>query len=145
MYAPPTNAAFAYGGPVAPVDAPALARAAGIVWATGGALGLVGSLSLFAFGGGVGMFLAAIVALFCAVFVMVGIQTIRGRAPDTLGNGIGSILFGVFALANVTSPVAIYAIVSVLQGLGLVAAGVMALVVRAQYKAWHAYVKQAAG
>ena len=79
-------------------------------------------------------------ALFGAVFIHVGIQSVRGTARDTLGNGIGSILFGLinFVSAAVQSNAGhgIQAGIGVLIGTGLVTAGVLALMGRTDYKAW---------
>ena len=89
--------------------------------------------------------------LFGGGFVFVGVQTILGWANDTLGNGIGSILLGLLCLScggsglvTVASgvggqPVAvgvISAAINLLSGLGLIAAGVLALVGRSDYVAW---------
>jgi hypothetical protein len=89
--------------------------------------------------------------LFGGGFVCIGVQSIRGTASDTLGNGIGSILLGLLCLScggsdlvSVASgvggrPVAvgvISAAVNLLSGVGLLAAGVLALVGRSEYVAW---------
>jgi hypothetical protein len=96
------------------------------------------------------------VILIGAVFLNVGVQSVRGTARDTLGNGIGSILFGLLyggagtflmigsfflhTLAAETETAAlmlgIFGTIALLCGLGLLAAGVMALVGRDEYKAW---------
>jgi hypothetical protein len=88
--------------------------------------------------------------LFGAVFIHVGLQSIRGTAKDTLGNGIGSIVLGLLNLgwgvlilvgAAVVGGAAravglIVGVIGILGGLGLLAAGVLALVGRVDYRAW---------
>jgi hypothetical protein len=89
--------------------------------------------------------------LFGDGIVFVGVQSIRGTASDTLGNGIGSILLGLLCLScggsdllSVASgvggrPIAVgvtSAAVNLLAGVGLLAAGVLALVGRSEYMAW---------
>jgi hypothetical protein len=79
-------------------------------------------------------------ALFGAVFVHVGIQSIRGTAKDTLGNGIGSLVFGLLqagaaALQGAAGRIP-QAGTHALFAAGLLAAGVLALVGRSEYKAW---------
>ena len=89
--------------------------------------------------------------LFGGGFVFVGVQSIRGAASDSLGNGIGSILLGLLCLScggsdllSVASgvggrPVAVAVIraaVNLLSGVGLLAAGVLALVGRSEYVTW---------
>jgi hypothetical protein len=85
-----------------------------------------------------------------AVFVHVGVQSVNGTAKDTLGNGIGSLIFallyaGVGALLLVGAlalggPAAIVLVVigavNILSGLGLLTGGVLALMGRSDYKAW---------
>jgi hypothetical protein len=92
--------------------------------------------------------------VFCGgVFIHVGVQSLRGTAADTLGNGIGSIIFGVInivvagglilatASTGVSSSVAaivilIFGIIFGGSGAGLILAGIMALIGREDYKAW---------
>jgi hypothetical protein len=93
-----------------------------------------------------------IVALFGGVFIHVGVQSISGTAKDTLGNGIGSIIFagligglGVFGLLAAGAArggnwggvvqAAIYLVV----GAALITAGVLALIGRDGYRAWRRY------
>jgi hypothetical protein len=85
-------------------------RAAGIIWISIGALGLatavlslVGNLAMQG-GGGPGGPVPILCSFVCfaaipAVFLMVGVQTVKGTAKGTLGNGIGSIIFGLLALS----------------------------------------------
>jgi hypothetical protein len=155
---------------------PAGVRAAGIIWLTIGILGLtVSVLSLVvnvatvgAGGGGPGGGGGAGPAPICcsfgcsvivpAVFLMVGIQTFKGTAKGTLGNGIGSIVFGLLALAapvvillligrvaaagggppgGVAAAVLyIFAAVYGLIGLALLTAGFLAIAGRDAYTEW---------
>jgi hypothetical protein len=99
---------------------------------------------------GVGICGALVNALFGAAFVFVGVQSFNGTARDTLGNGIGSIGIGLlnggcgalFVAAGVAgggagAPLAVVVgAASILGGLGLLAAGVLALVGRAGYRAY---------
>jgi hypothetical protein len=91
-----------------------------------------------------------IVALFGGVFIHVGVQSISGTAKDTLGNGIGSIIFG--ALIGGLSLVALLgtaavrggnvgggvlqAAINLVVAAALLAAGVLALIGRDGYRAW---------
>jgi hypothetical protein len=156
-----------------PVEAPRLpgqARAAGIIWIVfGGIILLNAAVSLLvalalappeerapAMGGAVcGMLFAGLIG---GVFIHVGIQTVSATAKDTLGNGIGSILIGVFlglcalgimVAAELTgwrrrggdlrTQDVIIAVVNLLAACGLVVAGVLALVGRDGYRAYRAY------
>lgn len=94
--------------------------------------------------------------LFGAVFIMVGFQTIQGKARDTLGNGIGSIIFGMLcggvgamamlggailsgeggAKAELGPLAMIVGAINTISGAGLLIAGVLALVGRSGYKEW---------
>jgi hypothetical protein len=131
---------------------PGMVRAAGIIWIVFGGLILLnlGILLLMMFvlaqkgaaeaamvGGVVG---AVIVGLFGGVFIHVGVQSVAGTATDTLGNGIGSIIFALLnfagAVAQAGNGNVIAAVVSFLCGGGLLAAGILALIGRADYKAW---------
>jgi hypothetical protein len=91
-------------------------------------------------------------SLFGIAFLFVGVQSVKGTARDTLGNGIGSIGIGVLnlgfggimialALSGPAQPQAalvawIAGGVSIFAGLGLVGAGVLALVGRTGYRVW---------
>src|SRR5262249_9234566 len=84
---------------------PSVVRSAGVIWVVFGGLILLNALVNLGLtvgaqranqgqaGAGVVPFVVGI--LFGAVFIHVGVQSIRGTAKDTLGNGIGSIIFGV--------------------------------------------------
>jgi hypothetical protein len=88
--------------------------------------------------GGVCFFFFA--ALFGAAFIFVGVQSVRGTAPGTLGNGIGSIVFGVLNLAGGIAQAkngeAVAALISFVCVAGLLGAGILALVGGADYRRW---------
>ena len=90
-----------------------------------------------------------ILGLFGAVFIHVGVQSVRGTAPDTLGNGIGSIIIGALNIGagvlHAGAGQVIQAGVGMLAGAGLIAAGVLALVGRSEYSAWRQAQKDGAG
>src|SRR4051794_41003528 len=90
---------------------PSGVRLAGIIWIGFGALGIIGALFNFAmsFGnaaaaqgrgaGGAPNFCSLGCGLIIPiVFLMVGIQTVKGTAKGVLGNAIGSIVFGLLYL-----------------------------------------------
>jgi hypothetical protein len=94
--------------------------------------------------------LTAVLILCGGAFILVGIQTIRGTARDTLSNGIGSIIMafiylGVLAL-QVLMLITVAKRLGVLEGIqsgfgfingvGLLVAGVLALVGRSDYRGW---------
>jgi len=87
-----------------------------------------------------GICVGVVVGLFGAAFLFVGVQSVRGTANDTLGNGIGSIIFAVLVLGSAVAGFMVeawlQAVVNTLSGAGLMAAGVMALVGRADYRFW---------
>ncbi|HEX3149089.1 MAG TPA: hypothetical protein VHR66_13495 [Gemmataceae bacterium] len=136
-------------------------KAAGIIWISFGALGLINIVLQLAMaagnavaGGGpggspyTGVGCGVIIAL---VFLMVGIQTVKGTAKGVLGNGIGSIIFGVLYLscgglllagsgfvpagADSTLLLAVGGI-ALLMGLALLLAGVLALMGKSAYEEW---------
>jgi len=146
-----------------PVDGPEYPRTvhiAGVIWIVFGSLILLNAainpLLTFGMAAGGGAQTAGggcpvvIGVLVGAVFIHVGVQSTRGTAKDTLGNGIGSIIFGLLnggfgALLLVGAVAAggtaglivgILGGVNLLGGIGLLAAGVLALVGRDEYKAW---------
>jgi hypothetical protein len=144
---------------------PTSVRSAGIIWIVFGALLLLNVLLLvlitLAAGGDVGAVICGgaggiLVGLFGAAFIFVGVQTVRGTAADTLGNGIGSIIFGLlnFSCGLGSLPVAInpptagagvafgiQAGIGFLSGAGLLIAGILALVGRGGYKTWRKALK----
>jgi hypothetical protein len=84
--------------------------------------------------------LILLIGIFGVGFFVVGLQSVRGTARDTLGNSIGSIILGLicFGLAAIEAHIGhmIGAGITFLVGVGLVAAGVLALTGRAAYKRW---------
>jgi hypothetical protein len=134
---------------------PSVVTAAGVLWITFGCLTILGMAMSFLSavivaankGGqaGAGAISGAacgsiIGGLIAFLFIRVGIQNVRGAARDTLGNGIGSILFALLPLA-----VAAYFasrgefIEAGIEGMVaaiLLAAGILALAGRSQYKVW---------
>jgi predicted Zn finger-like uncharacterized protein len=135
------------------VQYPSSVKTAGIIWIVFGGLLLVraviGAVATaivapnhqqgLAIGivGGCGSLL---IAIFAAAFTYVGVQSIRGTARDTLGNSIGSIVFGLLnALAGVVQLAAedtLGGAIGVICGAGLLTAAVLALSARGQYKLW---------
>jgi hypothetical protein len=89
-----------------------------------------------------------------AVFIHVGEQSVNGTAKDTLGNGVGSMIFamlnGVWGVLIILFAAAVWRFLSrtagillaaigglnALSGLALLVAGILALIGRADYKAW---------
>lgn len=72
---------------------------------------------------------------FALVFLYIGRQTLKGKAKDTLGNGIGSILFalfGIYSFLGSETPDPYQLIAPVI----LITAGIMALSGRSGYKQW---------
>lgn len=148
--------------PAGPVPFPGIVRAAGIIWICVGALELVNAALTLVLagvnqnpGGASGVCCSGGVGI---AFLMCGMQTVTGKAKDTLGNGIGSIALGVLLLgagvligfggaflganpgANQNGPppelfIIIGAITAVL-GLTLILAGTLALVGRSRYREW---------
>jgi hypothetical protein len=85
------------------------------------------------------------VALIGGVFIHVGVTTLGGTAKDTLGNGIGSIIFAaLIGGGGVVRLVALGAnwvelisgLVNMLGGAALLVAGILALVGRDGYRAY---------
>jgi hypothetical protein len=139
---------------------PKVVRIAGVIWIVFGSLILLNSavnlLVTFSTAAGGGaqtgdrVFVALLAMLIGAVFIHAGLQSTRGTAKDTLGNGIGSIIFagligGAGVLLLLGSLVvggtvgligAVLGGINLLNGVGLLAAGVLALLGRHAYKAW---------
>lgn len=131
---------------------PPLVKIAGVAWIVFGILILLESVVLFLVSfvlSGRGprqgdaepnVFVAVFVALFGAAFLHVGVQSVRGTARDTLGNGIGSIVFGLFsglsALGTLAAGQFVQFGINLLAGGGLLAAGILALIGRSDYKVW---------
>jgi hypothetical protein len=136
---------------------PTTVLAAGIIWIVFGGLILLngvvmlalmlflaqrvgdrGAAGAYAVGGMCGVLFIALVG---GVFVHVGVTSIRGTAKDTLGNGIGSILFGVLigglgVLGSLATGQILQAVINLATSAGLLVAGVLALVGRPEYQAW---------
>jgi hypothetical protein len=128
---------------------PGVVLAAGIVWIVLGGIILyqgVAGLVLFAddtarIGGVADQPLqerargfGASLVLFGGAFILAGILSVLGAATDTLGKGIGSILTGVFVAVMVGGPSLDIRGGGI--GVGLVVAGLLALVGRSEYLAW---------
>ncbi len=152
---------------------PTTVTMAGVGWIAFGALILLQLLALLALTflvaqagpdaarrGAVGGALCGAVlgGFFGAVFIHVGVGSIKGTAKDTLGNGVGSIIFGLMnfgaGVVQLAGPDGaddsgaarfIFIGLYFLAGVGLIAAGALALAGRAQYKAWRKARKAAAG
>src|SRR5262245_12892671 len=126
--------------------------AAGVIWIVFGSLILINLVAYLVqvygqdrggpreavfVGGTIG---GIIIGLVAAVFIHVGVQSVRGTANDTLGNGVGSIGFALFdffaGVMQIRGGHNLQAGVSFLAGFGLLLAGVLALVGRREYRAW---------
>ena len=135
---------------------PAMLTAAGIVWIVFGCLILLTlALTLLVLGAAAGaqkeaavggaVCVGLVMGLFGAVFIHVGYQSIRGTARDTLGNGIGSIVFGLLQFGsgamNAKQQQLVASASGFICGLGLLAAGILALAARSEYRAWRKALK----
>ena len=133
-----------------PAKFPGVVVAAGIIWIVLGGIVLyqgVAGLLLFAdqpayvgeaaadptLQGRVRWFGAGLVA-FGGAFILAGILSVRGAATDTLGKGIGSVLSGIVVAVMVGGPSLDIRGGGI--GVGLVVAGILALVGRSEYLAW---------
>ena len=87
---------------------------------------------------------AALATLFGALvggaFLFVGVQTLRGAARDTLGNGIGSIVLGslsfISGIVRIATGNIPRGLISMCWACALVTAGILALAGRAEYGRW---------
>ncbi len=139
---------------------PAMLTAAGVIWIVFGCLILLNLvvpllLASAAAGGQAGAARDAalaggvcgglVVGLFAAVFIHVGYQSVRGTARDTLGNGVGSIIFALLQFGSgafqARQGQLLPSAIGFICGLGLLAAGVLALVARGEYRAWRKATK----
>jgi hypothetical protein len=137
------------------VPFPAGVKAAGIIWIGFGVLGLLGAATLFVFmlawAGGAGpapAFCAPVcLTLFALVFLLAGIETVKGKAKGILGNAVGSIIFGALYLGQSamyltrwggprTAETLLSAALLAVLGLALVTAGILALVGKGAYEKW---------
>jgi hypothetical protein len=135
------------------VPFPKLVSTAGIMWIVAGGVILVdGAIKVLsvlmlgsAVGRGAGAFFtgavcgAGFIAFVGGAFLFVGVQSVRGTAADTLGNGVGSIILGALVLglaliALLVDP--LVAGINLVSAGGLITAGVLALVGRGDYKLW---------
>jgi len=150
---------------------PRTVMAAGIIWITVGCLILLNMLMLLllTFGPAAegwreadaarSALMGLLLGLFGAAFIHVGVQSVRGTAHDTLGNGIGSIIFGLLqggyastlilgglalgaALGGAALIIVFLAGISMLASTALLAAGVLALIGRQEYKDWRKWQKR---
>jgi hypothetical protein len=132
---------------------PATTIAAGVIWIVFGLLNLVQLvfasprwLEMFdATAAGTalqsgGVILVFIYGLFGGVFIVIGFQNLRGTAAGPLGDSIGSVFFAALGalVAAGCFVVGAYAqaAVTLLTVAGLLTAGVLALVGRAEYMLW---------
>ncbi len=134
---------------------PGTVTAAGVIWIAFGCLVLlhlavavlvtiVFAAALPGAAGGAffagGICVLVFIGLIGAAFLFVGIQSVRGTARDTLGNGVGSILFavmiGCYATVLFAGPNSVAAGIGALEAAILLAAGVLALAGGNQYKLW---------
>jgi hypothetical protein len=157
--------------PLIRASVPGKVQAAGVIWLIFGCLSIAGALLQLALafagradpapgsGGAVG---AAGVRgassggaccgiLFGAVFLHAGFQCIRGTARDVLGNGIGSLLFGllytaiavIILLIQPAEPSELFTLGFLLVlALALYVAGALALAARSEYKAFQQATRQ---
>ena len=133
-------------------ERPIAATFASIIWIAfgcfsllGAGLLMVGSLMVSAIDGPARLILVLLIVLipcgFATAFIFVGVQTIRRKARDTIGNGIGSIALGLLYFAPMLKRSDSDLGVGAAQGLAflaapLVVAGILALAGRSRYKAW---------
>jgi hypothetical protein len=138
---------------------PTTVYAAGMIWIIIGSLILVNAVINMVMNAGLaaggmnqatpGVVAVVIGFLFGVVFIHVGRQSTSGTARDTLGNAIGSLIIGLlnaavggfnilaaFAGGSVGILLGIVGTMSLLAGAGLIVAGILAIVGRADYKEW---------
>jgi hypothetical protein len=161
-------------------DVPKLVSTAGIIWIVFGSILLINAVVNLGLSGATvragenpsGGPCGGIVGIgFGIAFVFVGMQSVKGTAKDTLGNGIGSIIIGalyatggavvlvlglgMYALISqgkATAPnadqaaliVTVTGGVLLVSGLGLILAGTLALMGRADYKEYRRAGKRSA-
>jgi hypothetical protein len=132
---------------------PATTIAAGVIWILSGGVSLVQLvfvsprwLEMFeATAAGTalqsgGVILVFIYGLFGVVFIVIGLQNLLGTAAGPLGDSIGSVFFsalgGLVAMGCFVVGAYGQAAVTLLTVAGLLTAGVLALVGRAEYMLW---------
>lgn len=142
------------------VPYPSMLRNAGYLWVIFGIIILVnGGINVMMTVGNAGADQGAkvaggtcgvlIVALLGGVFIHVGVQSINGTARDTMGNGIGSMIIGLLqaggGVVSLQAELLLPAVISFVGCAGLLAAGVMAILARADYLDWKKQNKGAGG
>lgn len=151
-------------------------KIAGIIWIAYGSLGILSNIvnvvmtagQAPAANAGPGQYAGVGCGILIAIaFLFVGVQTVKGTAPGTLGNGIGSLIIGILQLtcgglivagggilaagggggpggpappqAGELGTVAmVMGVVVILLGLSLITAGVLALMNKTAYEDWRA-------
>lgn len=135
---------------VSPVEFPKTVMAAGVIWICSGGLILLNMLlntllllllmRVDAANGVRAAIVFGLWSLFGVAFIHLGVKSVRGSVSDTLGNGIGSIIFGGFSLnAGMVQGAwgqPTLGLLTVSAGVGLVAAGILAHIGRAKYRSW---------
>jgi len=101
-----------------------------------------------------GVCLSPVLGLFAAGFIFVGVHSVRGTAPGTVGSGIGSLAFGllnfgqaVVLLLEASSPAGfrrsaseyIQAGIWSILALAMIVVGILALVAAPEYKIWRQF------
>jgi LSD1 subclass zinc finger protein len=132
---------------------PVVVTIAGISWIVFGALIVLSVLGLIAFAAlasgqarnnelatVTALTIAGFLGLFAIGFIFVGVQSVRGTAPGTVGNGIGSIVYALLNCFGLMMFIGqhryVEAATAVLVVLGLFVAGILALVGTPNYRAW---------
>ncbi len=126
----------------------------GVIWIVFGAISLIAGvlalasvlLSVVPFPNGEGVTDLLLILAAGIGLVYIGVQTTRGTASDTLGNGIGSIIWGVIllyeafkladGLAQLSDATVGAFVLLVVYGAMMVVAGLISLAVRKDYRAW---------
>ena len=137
---------------------PGTVTTAGVIWIIVGAMILINLVviltSRFAFSdpaseevrATAGVLVALFLGFVGGVFIHVGVQSIRGTAKDTLGNGIGSMIFGVLEVVSAFTQEgqlgkAVHIATALLFAATFFIAGIFALIGRTEYKAWRRRLK----
>jgi len=119
---------------------PGPARVSGWMWLVFSGFMFLGWIATIAMASGDAWIIATVQVIPAVVIFHIGLQTIRARAKDTLGNGIGSILIGFVSFGQVPkSSGSGEGLMILLIALYLMLAGILALVGRQQYKKWHGH------
>ena len=132
---------------------PVVVTIAGISWIVFGALIVLSVLGLITFaalargqarnnelGTVTALATAGFLGLFAVGFIFVGVQSVRGTAPGTVGNGIGSIVYALLNCLGLMMFIGqrryVEAAIAAFVVLGLFVAGILALVGTPNYRAW---------